>query len=233
MARRIAITVLALMTGLLAVVAVPLGLLTAAQDRRDFRVEAGAEASALANVAEERIDDGRGTALSRSVGYWARQGDRVAVYNARGTWIAGTRTRPVAAGHVALRPPTAAPRSYWSGDWLAATTPIVPDSGIGAIGTVELSRSTESLDHRVLILWMLIAGVSAAGLVTAGLVAIGLARWLSLPSPRWPAPPAIWATARWTPGCGRARDRRRPGACHWPSTRWRRASNRWCRGTRH
>ena len=181
MARRMAIAVLALMTGLLAVVAVPLGLLAAAQDRRDFRVEAGAEASALANVAEERIDDGRGTALSRSVGYWARQGDRVAVYNARGTWIAGTRTRPVAAGHVALRPPTTAPRSYWSGDWLVATTPVVPDSGIGAIGTVELSRSTESLDHRVLTLWMLIAGVSAAGLITAGLVAIGLARWLSRP----------------------------------------------------
>ena len=181
MARRIALAVLALITGLLAVVAVPLGLLTAAQDRRDFRVEAGAEASALANVAEERIDDGRGVALNRSVEYWARQGDRVAVYNAAGRWVAGTRTRPAAPGQVRLRPPVSAPGSYWSGDWLVAMTPIVPDSGNGSMGTIELSRSTEPLDHRVLILWTLIGGVSAAGLVAAGIVAIGLARWLSRP----------------------------------------------------
>ena len=181
MARRIALAVLALITGLLAVVAIPLGLLTAAQDRRDFRVEAGAEATTLANVAEERIDDGRGVALSRSVEYWARQGDRVAVYNAAGRWVAGTHIPPVSAGHIRLHPPVSTPGSYWSGDWLVATTPIVPDSGDGSIGTTELSRSTEPLDHRVLILWMLIGGVSAAGLVAAGIVAIGLARWLSRP----------------------------------------------------
>jgi signal transduction histidine kinase len=181
MARRIAFAVLALITGLLAVVAVPLGLLTAAQDRRDFRVEAGADASALANVAEERIDDGHGTALNRSVASLESQGDRVAVYDAAGRWVAGTRTRPAAAARITVQPPVSAPHSYWARDWIVATTPVVPDSGTGSIGTVELSRSTEPLDHRVLILWGLIGGVSAAGLVAAGIVAIGLARWLSRP----------------------------------------------------
>jgi len=181
MARRIALAVLALIIGVLAVVAVPLGLLTAAQDRRDFRVEVGADASTLANVAEERIDDGHGTALSRSVTYWQSQGDRVAVYDAAGRWVAGTPTLPADASQITVQPPVYAPRSYWAHDWIVATTPIVPDSGIGSIGTIELSRSTEPLDHRVLILWGLIGGVSAAGLVAAGIVAIGLARWLSRP----------------------------------------------------
>ena len=181
MARRIAVAVLALITALLAVVAIPLGLLTSAQARRDFQVETAAEGSALANVAEERIDDGRGAALNRTVAYWQAQGDQVAVYDASGRWVAGTRARPAARGQVTLQPPALAPHSYWPEDRLVATTPIVPDSGSGAIGTVELARSSEPLDHRVLILWALIGGVSAAGLVAAGIVAIGLARWLSRP----------------------------------------------------
>jgi hypothetical protein len=162
-------------------VAIPLGLLTAAQARRDFQAETAADESTLANVAEERIDDGRTTALNHSVAYWQGQGDRVAVYDASGRWVAGTRTRPAGRGQVTLRPPALSPHSYWSEDRLVATTPIVPDSGSGAIGTVELARSSEPLDHRVLIVWALIGGVSAAGLVAAGIVAIGLARWLSRP----------------------------------------------------
>ena len=181
MARRIAVAVLALITALLAVVAIPLGLLTAAQARRDFQAETAADGSTLANVAEERIDDGRTTALNHSVAYWQGQGDQVAVYDASGRRVAGTRTRPAGRGQVTLRPPALSPHSYWSEDRLVATTPIVPDSGSGAIGTVELARSSEPLDHRVLIMWALIGGVSAAGLVAAGIVAIGLARWVSRP----------------------------------------------------
>ena len=132
-------------------------------------------------MAEERIDDGRTTALNHSVAYWQGQGDQVAVYDTvrpaggRDPHPAG-RPRP---GHA----PAAgfSPHSYWSEDRLVATTPIVPDSGSGAIGTVELARSSEPLDHRVLIMWALIGGVSAAGLVAAGIVAIGLARWVSRP----------------------------------------------------
>jgi len=67
-ARRIAVAVLALITVLLAVVAIPLGLLISAQDRQDFRTSTEASATSVANVAEERLDDHvHGSALSRSI----------------------------------------------------------------------------------------------------------------------------------------------------------------------
>jgi signal transduction histidine kinase len=182
MARRIVLTVLALITVLLAIVAVPLGLLTAAQDRRDFVAEMATTATTLANVAEERIDDGsRGKALGRSVRELDSQGDRVAVYNGAGRVIVGGSHPPTGVGQLATRPPTRPVHSYPAEDRLLVVAPIMADSGIGTIGTVALSRSTGPLDHRVAVLWTLIGAVSAAGLLAAAVVAVGLGRWASRP----------------------------------------------------
>jgi signal transduction histidine kinase len=182
MARRIVLTVLALITALLAVLAVPLGLLTAAQDRRDFRQETSASAAALANVAEERIGDREpGTSLERSVRRLASSGDEVTVYDAAGQDIAGTSGAAVAAGQVSAGRPGSTVRAYWRGDRLLVLAPIVPDSDDGAIGTVALSRSTGSVEHRITVLWTLIAAVSVAGLLGAAIAAIALARWVSRP----------------------------------------------------
>jgi signal transduction histidine kinase len=182
MARRIVLTVLALITVLLAVVAVPLGLLTAAQDRKDFRDETTAATATLANVAEERISDGtNGSALARTIRELARQGDRVTVYSAAGRPVAGSGGPRTAGGRVTAGAPASAPHSYAAPGRLIVTAPIVPDSGTGAIGTAALSRSTAPLDHRIAVLWALIAAVSAVGLLTATVVAIGLARWASRP----------------------------------------------------
>ncbi|MBV9794470.1 MAG: HAMP domain-containing histidine kinase [Actinobacteria bacterium] len=180
MARRIALAVLALITVLLAVVAIPLGLLISAQDRADFRASAGTDAANVANVAEERLDGGsHGSALGRSIRTLGLQGDRLAVYDAAGRRIAGTTHRPVVDGPV--RPPVRTRRSYGSGDRLVVLVPVVPDSGNGSMGTVALSRPTAGLGHRIVALWSLIAGVAAAGLTAAAVVAVGLARWLSRP----------------------------------------------------
>jgi signal transduction histidine kinase len=182
MARRIVLTVLALITVLLAVVAVPLGLLTAAQDRKDFRDETTAAAATLANVAEERISDGtNGSALARTIRALARQGDRVTVYSAAGRPVAGSGGPRTAGGRVTAGAPASAPHSYASPGRLIVTAPIIPDSGTGAIGTAALSRPTAPLDHRIAVLWALIAAVSAVGLLTAAVVAVGLARWASRP----------------------------------------------------
>jgi signal transduction histidine kinase len=182
MARRIVLTVLALITVLLAIVAVPLGLVTAAQDRRDFVAETTTTAATLANVAEERIDDGsKGKALDRSVRELASRGDRVAVYNAAGREIAGSSGPPPGASQLAAGSPAPAPRTYPAEDRLLEMAPIMADSGVGAIGTVALSRSTEPLDHRVALLWTLIGAVSAAGLLAGAVVAVGLGRWASRP----------------------------------------------------
>jgi signal transduction histidine kinase len=179
-ARRIALAVLALIVGLLAVVVIPLGLLVSAQDRRDFQASTATAATTVANVAEERLDDhAHGTALTRSIHEMGRQGDRLAVYNSAGQLVASTSARP-AFGHP-VRPPIDSQAVYPSGDRLVVLAPVVPDGRSGSVGTVVLSRSTAGLDHRVMVLWSLISGVAAAGLVAAALVAIGLARWLSGP----------------------------------------------------
>jgi signal transduction histidine kinase len=182
MARRIALTVLALITVLLAIVAVPLGLVTAAQDRRDFVAATATSAATLANVAEERIDDGaKGRALDRSVRELASRGDRVAVYNAVGREIAGSSGPPPGASQLAAGSAALSPHTYPAADRLLVLSPIMADSDVGAIGTVALSRSTEPLDHRIGVLWTLIGAVAAAGLVAGAVVAVGLGRWASRP----------------------------------------------------
>ena len=180
MARRIALAVLALIVGLLAVVVIPLGLLISAQDRRDFQASTATAATTVANVAEERLDDHtHGTALSRSIHEMGRQRDRLAVYNSAGHLVASTSARP--AFRHSVRPPIRSQATYPSGGRLVVLAPVVPDGGSGSVGTVVLSRSTAGLDHRVMVLWSLISGVAAAGLAGAALVAVGLARWLSGP----------------------------------------------------
>jgi signal transduction histidine kinase len=179
--RRIIIAVMALITALLAILAAPLGLLTAAQERQAFTDETTATGIALANVAEERIGDQvRSPALDRSVSSLARHGDRVAVYDAGGRKVAGTAAAPPRNGVVPGSPSPDVHSSAADGR-LIVSVPIVPDSGSGAIGTVVLSRPTGPLDHRVAVLWTLIGVVSAAGLLAAAAIAAGLARWASRP----------------------------------------------------
>jgi signal transduction histidine kinase len=174
------VAVLALITVLLAVVAIPLGLLISAQDRQDFRTSTKASATSVANVAEERLDDHvHGSALSRSIQEMGRQGDQLAVDDSAGHLIASTAQRPAVKRPV--RPAVRTQITYLSGNRLVVLTPVVPDSGHGSVGTVVMSRSTQCLSRRIMVLWALIAGVAAAGLLAAALVAIGLARWLSRP----------------------------------------------------
>ncbi|HEY0718272.1 MAG TPA: HAMP domain-containing sensor histidine kinase [Streptosporangiaceae bacterium] len=180
MARRIAVAVLALITLVLAVVAVPLGLLISGQDRRDFQAGASTAAITVANVAEERLDDGtHGPALGRSIREMGRQGDDLAVYGSAGQLVVSTDDRPAVTR--SLRPPVTTQVTYAAGNRLVVLAPVVPDDGSGSVGTVALSRSTIGLDHRIMVLWSLIAVVAAAGLAAAAVVAIGLARWLTRP----------------------------------------------------
>jgi signal transduction histidine kinase len=180
MARRIAVAVVALITVLMTVVALPLGLLISAQDRSDFQASTRTAAATVANVAEERLDDGEhGPALGRSIREMSHQDDQLAVYDSAGQLIASTGRRP--AVRRSVRPPVRSMVSYPSGDRLVVLAPVVPDSGTGSVGTVVLSRPTMGLDHRIMVLWSLIAVVAAAALATAAVVAIGLARWLSRP----------------------------------------------------
>ncbi len=185
MARRIVLSVLALIAAVLGVVAVPLGLLTAAQDMHDFRDETIASATTLANVAEERLDDGNaGLTLARTVAQLGRGGDSISVLNAVGGQIAGTPRRPVvSAAQLSQTVATGTTGVYTGDDWVTVVMPVRRDSSksTSILGTIVLERPATAVDRRVALLWTLIAGVAGAGLVAAALVATGLARWVSRP----------------------------------------------------
>lgn len=183
MTRRIVIAVLALVAAVIGVVAVPLGLLTASQDMRSFREEAVTSAMTLANVAEERLDDGASVlSLDRTVRQLSGSGDLVSVFDRAGTRIAGTARRPGAtAAQLSRATRTRATSTYPADDRLVVVTPVVSDSGRGTLGTTVLARSTTAVNQRIAVLWGVIAAVATAGLAAAALVAIGLARWVSRP----------------------------------------------------
>lgn len=183
MARRIVLAVLALVAVLLGVVAVPLGLITTSQDRRDFRDETVVSARTVANVAEERLDDHRnGPALERLVSMLGSSQYRVTVYDAAGNRVA----------HSAAAPPLPATQLeharalgretvYEADDWFIVTVPVRRDSGPGNVGTVVLARPTSAVDREAGVLWAVIAIVAAAGVVAGALIAFALARWVSRP----------------------------------------------------
>jgi signal transduction histidine kinase len=183
MARRIVLAVLALVAVLLGVVAVPLGLITTSQDRRDFRDETVVSARTVANVAEERLDDHRnGPALNRLVSTLGKSEYRVAVYDAAGNRVAASAAAPPLPAAL-LEHARAFGREtvYEPDDWFIVTVPVQRDSGPGNVGTVVLARPTSAVDREAGVLWAVIAIVAAAGVVAAALIAFALARWVSRP----------------------------------------------------
>jgi signal transduction histidine kinase len=183
MARRIVLAVSALVAVLLGVVAVPLGLITTSQDRRDFRDETVVSARTVANVAEEKLDDHRnGPALDRLVGMLSGSQYRVTVYDAAGSKIAGSAAvPPLPAGQLEQASKHGRKTVYEADDWFIVTVPVRRDVGPGSAGTVVLARPTSDVDREAGALWAVIATVSAAGLLAGALIAFALARWVSRP----------------------------------------------------
>ena len=183
MARRIVFAVLALVVAVLGVVAVPLGLVTASQDTHDFRDEATASATTLANAAEERLDDGNnGRALARDVHALSGAGDRVKVVDATGRTVVTTAALPaLSAAQLHKAMATGRTSDYSVDDYYVVIAPVVRDHGRGSVGAVVLARPTLGISGRIAVLWGIIAAIAGVGLVAAALVAIGLAKWVSRP----------------------------------------------------
>jgi signal transduction histidine kinase len=183
MARRIVLAVLALIAVLLGVVAVPLGLITTSQDRRDFRDEAIVSARTVANAAEERLDDHRnGPALDQLVSQLGQSQYRVTVYDAAGSRVAGSPAAPPLPAALLEHARTLGRETqHQADDWFIVTVPVDRDSGTGSVGTVVLARPTSAVDREAGVLWAVIAVVAAAGLVAGALIAFALARWVSRP----------------------------------------------------
>jgi signal transduction histidine kinase len=182
MARRIVLAVLALVAALLGVVVVPLGVITANQDRRDFQDETVLAARTVANLAEERLDDHeREPQLGVLIRQLDRDGDRVGAYNLAGREIAGTATPPLTPPDLAQARTAERETVFQPDGWYSIAVPVASDSGGGRVGAVVLTRPSSAVDREADVLWGLIAAIGAAGLVAAVLIAVALARWVRRP----------------------------------------------------
>jgi len=183
MARRIAVLAIVLVAVLLTAVALPLGILTANHDRREFRADTVAAAVTVSSVAEEFLGDrAAGGTLARSIVDLKRRGDVVAVYDSGGRRVAGSRPVPGATPSVVIAASAdRTARTYLAGSRLTVLVPVRNDSRFAPLGSVVLARSTKPLEHRLTVLRSWLAAVAAAGLLAAALIAIALARWLGRP----------------------------------------------------
>jgi signal transduction histidine kinase len=182
-ARRISVVVIALVAVLLGVAAIPLGILTANQDQRDFRADTIAAATTVSSVAEEFLSDHHTEIqLTRSIAGLNRRGDVVAVYAADGRRVAGTRPVPGFTAAVAAHSRhDRDPRVFSADKSLTVIVPITSDAVGSWLGSVAVVRSTEPLNRRLAVLRGWLAAVSVAALVAAALIATALARWVSRP----------------------------------------------------
>src|ERR1022692_1237650 len=187
MTRRIMLTMLALIGGLLVSAVVPLGLITSGHERAFFRDDTAFSAGTLASFAEDRIaDHAAGSALARPLARARRLGEQVRVYDAGGHLVAGNGGAGMTVGVAALARVLGArdgtvTETAQVGDRLRVVLAVRNDDGNGIVGAVVLSRSTAGLDQRRRTLWMWLGLVAVAGLVAATLAAAALARWVSRP----------------------------------------------------
>jgi signal transduction histidine kinase len=179
MVRRIVLVVLGLLAAMLAVVVVPLGLITAQHYRHDFQAQATSSARSLANVAEEKLSDHeQGGRMRAALAELREDGDQVSVTGTAGQRIAGP-TVPRAVAREALS--NQRPVVRWQDDRLMVAVPVLGDEGGGPVGVVVLSRTTEPLDHQVTVLWAWLAAAGLGALLAGAAASVALARWVSRP----------------------------------------------------
>jgi signal transduction histidine kinase len=189
MARRIVLTMLALVSALLIIAVIPLGLVAAGREQDSFRMQALMSAHALAGVAERSLDSNApDRALTKSLVGTRRNGNEAWVYNAHGRLVAytsgaGAEVPPAPPGTDAavttvLRGGDAAPAE------LGGRLRVVVTSGGNEPppdGAVVYSTSTSELHSRLHMLWAWLSAVAAIGLLAAALAAVLLARWVGRP----------------------------------------------------
>ena len=186
MARRIVLTMLALIGALLVTTVVPLGLITTGHERSSFRQDTMLSARALAGLAEDRLADPPPAGIApvaRALAQARQAGEQVRVYSAGRRLVTGTdggdAAIPAATLTSALHGRTVVDTRV--DDRLRVTVPVLGDSGGMVVGAVVLSRSSAELEERVDVLWTWLGAVALAGLAAAAVAATALARWVSRP----------------------------------------------------
>jgi signal transduction histidine kinase len=185
MVRRIVLTMLALIGALLVTSVIPLGLITTGHERSSFREDTMLSAQALAELAEDPLDDpppaGR-LEMARALAQARRADDQVFIYTTGRLVLLGTSVShalPAATLTSALHGRTVVDTR--TDDQLQVAVPVLGDSGKTVVGAVVLSRSSAELEEQVGVLWAWLAAVGLAVLAATAVAAIALARWVSRP----------------------------------------------------
>jgi signal transduction histidine kinase len=194
--RRILLVLLAFTAVIIAGAMVPLALNAIAHDRSSFTQETEDTANLVAAVALPRLDnpdvpysplvtvlrevrgagegllilrsapdDTQGAALTNSgmpAGDWGPLADQA---DKQDRLTAGQAHQPV---------------SEVTGSWVAAAAPVYSPEG-PLVGTVILARSTDSLNHEIFALWVILVTVGVVAMLAAALLAFALARWVNRP----------------------------------------------------
>ncbi|MEV7976378.1 HAMP domain-containing sensor histidine kinase [Streptomyces sp. NPDC086519] len=184
MTRRIALSVIALITAVLVLAVVPLGLLMTQREQTSFRAEAAANTRSIASAAEEYLSDRKSDAPARRLAEEARRkGECAAVYDNAGRVVlsagcsgaAGDDSAELASA-VLAHPAT---RVHQDDQWLITAVPIGDASD--AVGVAVLSRSADPLHDRILVMWGWLTLIAVGGLGAAVLMSVLLARWVGRP----------------------------------------------------
>src|SRR4051794_32649865 len=175
----------------------PLGLATAARDRRDYRAGTADLARSLATLADEAFDR-RGSALTSARLTAALSGGTGAV-------VVDRNGTTLVTGGTSFTPPPAMVRRVLDGHAVTGTATGADAAPVAAApvtegalvkGAVIVVRSEQPLDRRVTRLWLALAVLSVAALLLAIAIAVALARWVSRPIRRLEDTAQRWAEGR-------------------------------------
>jgi len=182
--RRIALTVLALVTVLLTLAVVPLGVLLTDREQTSFRASAQADAQQLAAAAEETLSDHRSdTSMLQLLAAAQARGDCVAVYDSASRLVARTPCADATGGGVPDQVPATLAHPQTSaqqqGERFTVATPVGDIQDIS--GVTVLTRSADPLNDRIWAVWGWLALIGVAGLLAGTFVSVRLARWVGSP----------------------------------------------------
>jgi hypothetical protein len=214
MARRIALTMLALVSALLITAVVPLGVLATSHEGSSFREDTVLTAHAFAAVAEDGLSEHTPNPAMASFLARAGRGEEGWVYDAAGRLVAQVGPRSAAIGAAGpggkaagIAASTVLAVLHHGGTvvsqaqglmWVAAPVDVASRR---PLGVVVIARSNEELNERLRVLWSWLVAIAAIGLVAGAVVALWVARWVGrVPCRLWMPPLHSSAGVRWGPG---------------------------------
>jgi signal transduction histidine kinase len=179
---------------------VPLTLNATSHDRNSFIEAAAGEDRADAAIAQARLDGDADQPLLVLITQMRQEGDGLLVMAGKivnracvpegqvvdegmpaGEWdqVACQADQLGRQANLTLQP--VEPHTQTIGSRIIAAVPVYQRGKGPLVGTVILAKSTESLDHEILALWVILGSVAAVAMLAAALLAFGLARWVSRP----------------------------------------------------